>query len=185
MSQNLRFRSSYQGEAEYDLSDGRRISVRTFADPAAAYNTGVYLSEIEPLVGCVRFVHAPDMFTFPDASIMAEFPGFVAARFTRDYKVEYDGVRPELARDPILDYVWSCPVLKSRPYEQPILDRAVPYTPETLAHCRVSIARNGTVDHRADFFGRHAVDSARRYLDGSYVTRKRSEGYEATFVQPE
>lgn len=106
-----RFIASYAGEAEYEI-DGQRYEVRHFANPEMAYNTGVYEREILPAVGTVRHKHSPEFSEFPPAAVVAEFPGFVGARWnTQTWTLEYDGPAPRLMPDPLV----SCYVTFERP----------------------------------------------------------------------
>lgn len=74
------FISAYQGAAEYRIN-GKRYHCRTSAEDNGQYCKGVYEREILPLVGCVEEFCSDD---FPTEEIMAQFPGYVAARYNRD-----------------------------------------------------------------------------------------------------
>lgn len=89
-----RFISSYQGSAEYDIN-GTIYSVRTFALPNSSATEQYKVTE-RAEVGTVRAKHWPNFCTFPPAEVMAEFPGYIAARVNPDaaYRIEYNGSAP-------------------------------------------------------------------------------------------
>ena len=89
-----RFVASYQGSAEY-IINGIPYEVRTFADPAAPFRAD-YWPTILAQVGTVRAKHFPEMTEFPSAAVMAEFPGYQAARVRSEngYQVKYNGSAP-------------------------------------------------------------------------------------------
>lgn len=89
-----RFVSSYQGEADYDV-DGIRFRVRTFALPNSSIRDELKQIERDE-VGTVRAKDWPSAGEFPPASVMAEFPGYQAARYASDdnYTVKYNGSKP-------------------------------------------------------------------------------------------
>ncbi len=94
------------------MGAGKRYRVRYWAnlDPKFGYNTGVLENEIIPLVGCVISDDSRKWHDFPPAEVVAQFPGFVGARFTRPngedkgYRVEYDGPEPTRVPDPQVSY---------------------------------------------------------------------------------
>ena len=93
-----RFLLSFAGAAEYEIG-GRRYEARYFANthPHMAYNEGVLEHDIIPAVGTVRYESSQHWHEFPPREVVALFPGFVGARWRRDYSaLEYDGPAPVL-----------------------------------------------------------------------------------------
>lgn len=91
-----RFILSYAGAAEYEIGH-KEYSVRYFASKRMPYNTGVLEEEIIPAVGTVMHNDSEDWHDFPPAEVVALFPGFVGARWAKDYSaIEYDGPAPVL-----------------------------------------------------------------------------------------
>lgn len=93
---NLTFKSSYQGESEY-LHDGKRYAIRYMLADAHSFSAE-YVPFLEQLVGCCYGM--TDRLTYPPLEVLANFPGYIAARYTPDYKcVEYqDGTPPQVRR---------------------------------------------------------------------------------------
>ena len=87
-----RFLVFYAGGVEYDIA-GRRYHVRYFANKRMPYNNGVLEQKIAE-VGTVRHDETAHWHNFPPAEVVALFPRFVGARFTQDYRMEYDGPAP-------------------------------------------------------------------------------------------
>lgn len=94
-----KFIFGYRGESGFEIN-GERYLQRSTASDDGCYNTGVYDNDIKPFVGCVRFEDYPKFHKFPSPEVMAEFPDYVPARFTEDFKPEYkDGVEPLIVDD--------------------------------------------------------------------------------------
>ncbi len=104
------FACGYAGETDYDIRDmatGRivtKVAVRDGAWINFGWNGDYFETGIKPTIGTVRFYSSTDWHNFPSAEIVALFPGYVGARFTTDYAVEYDGPAPVLA-DPQHGYL--------------------------------------------------------------------------------
>jgi hypothetical protein len=96
------FKCGYAGGVDY-LVAGRKYHVRYFASTIMAYNTGVLEQKVAE-VGTVRSDESDRWHDFPPPEVVALFPGFVGARFTRDYQYEYAGEQPELIVDPVVTY---------------------------------------------------------------------------------
>lgn len=160
------FKVSYQGSADYILADGRKVTVRTFANPRANYNTGVYAGEIEPFVGTVRFTHHPDFNTMPGPDVLQHFPGFIGARFLEDWTVEYSEPRGLLVFDPVTEYVYAGPQLLAdteSPYSREIMARGHAMRPLQLSHWQVQRAHDP--ERPTDFWGPKAQVDATEYAN--------------------
>ena len=90
-----RFLVSYAGEVEYDIG-GTVYKVRYWGNPDGSWNDGVWEGFIRPSIGTVRHDKCELFHTFPPPEVVALFPGFVGARYTEDWKTEYDGPTPKL-----------------------------------------------------------------------------------------
>ena len=83
------FVSSYMGEFDYTINGKRyRQRVSTSEYERSVCNVGVFEREVLPCVGTVR--GEPGI--FPPPEVMAEFPGYVPARWNPETKaIETDG----------------------------------------------------------------------------------------------
>ena len=91
------FLSSYRGESTYKWHE-KTYALRYFAQNDGHYNKGVYEKDIEPLVGCVIARYHKACHLFPPRELLEFFPGYIGARFTRNFTVEYDGDKPETVK---------------------------------------------------------------------------------------
>ena len=100
---------SFAGEATYKVGR-RQYRVRSFAitDPTFGYNTGVLDDFILPLVGTVIADGSDYWYEFPPPEVVALFPGFVGARWTKEWKAEYDGEKPVLCPTPLVSHHMTC-----------------------------------------------------------------------------
>ena len=96
------FICSYQGETTY-LVAGKRYDVRHHAHDDGHYNGDYYERGILPALGTVRRASIGD---YPPPEVMAEFPGYVAARYNAEQNcIEYlDNIQPDIMPDP----AWPC-----------------------------------------------------------------------------
>jgi hypothetical protein len=86
-----RFISGFDMTSEFEI-DGERYKVRYGFHHTITRED--YRPTVRALVGTVTHASSSRFHGFPAAAIVAEFPGFVGARFTDDWKVEYAGPRP-------------------------------------------------------------------------------------------
>lgn len=93
----LAFKSSYQGESEY-LYQGKRYGIRYMLQDTNSF-TPEYVPFLRRLVGCCYGVSEP--LEYPPLEVLANFPGYVAARYTPDYQhIEYQDGLPLQVRRP-------------------------------------------------------------------------------------
>lgn len=84
---------SYRGferGAFYYAWKGQLWRLRKFADGDDSYwDQTTFDRGIRPFVGCLAAVEPPDFYEFPPAELIGRFPGYVGARYTSDFHVQY------------------------------------------------------------------------------------------------
>lgn len=148
------FVCSYRGETEFRLhgcaESGLLVAYRSFAGLDDGWAAGVLVSEVLPMVGCVRYRACARVHELPSAEVVEAIKGNdraivapVPAAF-KPWRVDADGFHhsagivyggpvPVLAFDPNTRNVWALAELEAlaERYEwfRPLVARVVPFDP--------------------------------------------------------